>query len=303
MSSILLSLAPLIGLILIGYYLKQKTFLSTDFWSGAEKLNYYLFFPAMLFGNLAKADIQFSMVQTIVMMLAVVLGIICLILIILKKILDIPATRFGVYMQANARFNTYIGLAIVTSLFPPQAFTIFAVLLAISIPVVNILSVLALSDHSQMNYRMILLSLMKNPLILGCIFGILFNLSGLALAESLAQLMKLLAACSLPLGLMCVGAALQFVALKASLLPLLLNTVSRLLLVPALAFLTAGWLGLKPIELQVFILYFALPTASASYILTKVCGGDSQLMAGIISLQMLCAAVSLPLILTLVLPL
>ena len=301
MSSILLSLVPLIGLIVIGYYLKHKAFLSAEFWSGAEKLNYYLFFPAMLFGNLAKADIQFSMVQTILMMLAVVLGIVCLLLISLKKILLIPASRFGVYMQANARFNTYIGLAIVASLFPAQGFTIFAVLLAISIPVVNILSVLALSDHSQMNYRMILLSLIKNPLILGCVFGILFNLSGLSLNESLADLCKLLAACSLPLGLMCVGAALQLVALKASLGSLLLNTVSRLLLVPTLAFFAASWLGLKPIELQVFVLYFALPTASASYILTKVCGGDSQLMAGIISLQMLCAAVTLPFILGLVL--
>ncbi|MFX4790275.1 AEC family transporter, partial [Acinetobacter baumannii] len=44
------------------------------------------------------------------------------------------------------------------------------------------------------------------------------------------------------------------------------------------------------------VIFFALPTASASYILTKVLGGDSQLMAAVISFQTLCTAVTLPLV-------
>lgn len=299
MQGILLSLFPLIALIIVGYVLKQTAYLNDGFWAGAEKLNYYLFFPAMLFGNLATAQIDLSMINTILMILAIVFGLSCTVLYILKKVLNIHPSRFGVYTQSNIRFNTYIGLAIVASLFHAEGMTIFAILLAISIPVVNVISVLALTEQDGMDFRTITKSLFKNPLIMGCLVGIAFNFSGLPLWAGFESVIRQLAVCSLPLGLMCVGAALQFMALKKDMLPLLVNTFSRLLIMPALAYLVCLWFGFSTLETQIFVLYFALPTASASYILTKVLGGDSQLMAGVISLQIICSAISLPIVLSL----
>lgn len=300
MYSILLSLFPLIAFIIVGFVLKRTAYLNDGFWSGTEKLNYYILFPAMLFGNLATAQIDLSMVNTILIILAVMFGLSCAVLYLLKKILNIHPSRFGVFTQSNVRFNTYIGLAIVASLFPVEGMTIFAILLAISIPIVNIISVLSLTEQDGMDFKTIIQSLLKNPLIMGCIVGILFNLSGLSLWDGLNHFIKQLAACSLPLGLMCVGAALQFMALKKDLFPLIINTVSRLMIMPLLAFFVCRWLGFSNLEIQIFVLYFALPTASASYILTKVLGGDSQLMAGVISLQIICAAITLPIVLNLV---
>jgi len=49
----------------------------------------------------------------------------------------------------------------------------------------------------------------------------------------------------------------------------------------------------------VLVLFFALPTAPTAYVLTRQLGGDSHLMAGLITLQTLLAALSLPLVLTL----
>ncbi len=301
MHSILLSLFPLIALILSGYVLKRTAFLNDGFWVGAEKLNYYVLFPAMLFGNLAAADIHFAMVKSIVMMLSIMLLMVMLALYGLKVILNIRPARFGVMVQSNIRFNTYMGLAIVAALFQQQGMTLFAILLAVSIPVVNVLSVLAFTEKDGMKLNTILLSLLKNPLIMSCIVGIAFNLSELTLWQGAHAYLQQLALCSLPLGLMCVGAALQFLALKKDLKPLLINTFSRLMLIPLIALLIVKWLGFTELETQVFVLYFALPTASASYILSKVLGGDSQLMAGIISLQTLCAAVTLPIILSFIL--
>lgn len=301
MHSILLSLFPLIALILSGYVLKRTAFLNDGFWAGAEKLNYYVLFPAMLFGNLAAADIHFAMVKSIVMMLSIMLLMLMLALYGLKVILNIRPARFGVMVQSNIRFNTYMGLAIVAALFQQQGMTLFAILLAVSIPVVNILSVLAFTEKDGMKLNTILLSLLKNPLIMSCIVGIAFNLSELKLWQGAHAYLQQLALCSLPLGLMCVGAALQFLALKKDLMPLLINTFSRLMVIPLIALLIVKWLGFTELETQVFVLYFALPTASASYILSKVLGGDSQLMAGIISLQTLCAAVTLPIILSFIL--
>ena len=65
---------------------------------------------------------------------------------------------------------------------------------------------------------------------------------------------------------------------------------------PSFAFGIASWLQLDALQSVIIVTFFALPTASASYILTRYFKGDSQLMAGVISLQTLCFALSFPLL-------
>ena len=297
MTQIFLSLFPLLALIFGGNILKRTKFLTDGFWSGAEKLNYYLLFPAMLFANLSTATIHLGMIKTIFTVLISILLITCIVLYVIRATQKTDAARFGVYMQSMVRFNTYMGLAIVAALFSQQGMTILAITLAMCIPIVNVLSVLALTRQDNMDAQSILLSVLKNPLIMACVVGIAFNFSGLSLWAGFTDLIKQLAICSLPLGLLCVGAALQFTELKKELWVLFLNTFARLLIMPALAYMGCRFLHLSQLETQVLVLFFALPTASASYILTKVLGGDHQLMAGVISLQTLCSAFTLPLVL------
>ena len=115
------------------------------------------------------------------------------------------------------------------------------------------------------------------------------------LPESISQSLKLVAGMSLPLGLLCVGAALQFDALKYAGRALILNTFGRLILVPILAYLGCLLFGLAAFETMIVVVFFSLPTASAAYVLTKYFQGDSQLMAAIISLQTLCFGLTFPL--------
>ena len=294
---ILVALFPLIALIATGYFVKKTVFVEDSFWQGAEKLNYYVLFPAMLFANLADAEIKLSAIQNVVVTLSIVFFIGLIALYALKAIYKTRTQQFGVYVQSNLRFNSYIGIAVVAALFHQPGMTIFAILLVLGIPVVNIFSVLALTHSGKMNPLQVFISLLKNPLIVGALSGGIFNLSGLELWDGLSAFLKQLALCSLPLGLMCVGAALSFKGLGSNLVPLWVNTVSRLILMPALAYITCVFLNIPQLEMQVLVLFFALPTASSAYILTKVLGGDSQLMAGVISLQTLIAAFTLPFIL------
>ena len=100
----------------------------------------------------------------------------------------------------------------------------------------NVFSVLALTSADQMKPLNVVISLFKNPLIMGCIVGGLFNVSGLTLWVGFEGFLKQLALCSLPLGLMCVGAALQFKGLSRDLFPITLNTLARMFIMPSLAF-------------------------------------------------------------------
>jgi len=295
---ILTSLFPLIGLISFGYLLKRRQWLSDDFWRGAEKLNYYALFPVMLFLNLATAKIQMNVIQDVVLVVFSIMAVVSIALYILRHIYQISYARFGVYVQGLLRFNTYIGLAAVSTLFHQQGMTIFAVIMVLCIPLVNILSVLAFTRSHEMQLKKIILDLSKNPLILGCVVGGLFNLSGLSLWTGAEQFLKQIALCSLPLGLMCVGAALQFQGFQRDMLPLSLMTFGRLFGMPLIAFLVCKIFQIDALTTQVLVLFFALPTASASYVLTRVYGGDSELMASIISVQTVVAAGSLLMILS-----
>lgn len=52
---VLLALWPAFFLIGFGLFLRKSGFLSSAFWEGAERLNYYFLFPALLISGMAKA--------------------------------------------------------------------------------------------------------------------------------------------------------------------------------------------------------------------------------------------------------
>ncbi|NAR29536.1 AEC family transporter [Acinetobacter haemolyticus] len=296
MNSIILALFPLVALIASGYLFKKYHFLSQDFWAGAEKLNYYILFPALLFNTLSTTKVDFQSLSTAIFAMFFVVLLVTAIMYVLRMFWNIQPARFGVHVQSLVRFNTYIGLALVASLFQKEGMAILVILLALCIPLVNMISVLALTSKEQMAVKPVLIALLKNPLIVSCIVGGVVNVLNIPIWDGLTGLIKLFSASSLPLGLLCVGAALQFMQMKKDIVVLLADTFVRLLAVPALAFLVCTWLGLPSLQTQILVVFFALPTASAAYILTKVLGGDSQLMAAVISFQTLCAAVTLPLV-------
>jgi malonate transporter and related proteins len=299
MLQILVSLWPLFAIILGGLALRRSGFPGDDFWPGAERINYFILFPALLLRNLATAPLANPALPRLALAVVLVLALAWIALLLVRRGRGWPPARFGVHAQGTIRFNTYIGLATTASLLGPAGVTQAAMLLAVTVPTVNVLSVHAFAG-SGLRWRALLPMLAKNPLILACLAGTLANIAGLPLAGGLDQLLGLLAATSLPLGLLCVGAALQPQELKSEVGSLAGSAAVRLLAVPALAFAAARLLDLPPTAGAVLVIFFALPTAPTSYVLTRQLGGDAHLMAGIITFQTLAAALTLPLVLRLV---
>jgi predicted permease len=294
---LLLALWPLFALIVGGFYLRRWAFPNDAFWPGAERLNYFILFPALLFSSLASAPLDNPALPRLALAVMLALGLAWLALLVLRRLRGWPAGRFGAFTQGALRFNTYLGLAAVGSLFGQAGLTLAALMLALMVPTVNVLSVWSLTAERGVSVRSLLLPIAKNPLILACLGGALVNLSGLGLPGGSERLLGLLAAASLPLGLLCVGAALKPEQLSGEAPALASNSLLRLCAMPLLAWAVAYALQLPAMETSVLVLFFALPTAPTAYVLTRQLGGDSQLMAGIITLQTLLAAISLPLLL------
>lgn len=293
MIELLLALWPLFALIVGGYVLSRRGFPNEAFWPGAERLNYFILFPALLFNSLATAPLDNPQLPRMALAVLLGLGIAWLALLVVRRLCGWPAARFGAFSQGILRFNTYLGLAAVGSLFGQPGLTLAALMLALMVPTVNVLSVWSLTAERGVSARSLLLPIIRNPLILACLAGALVNLSGLGLPGGSGRLLSLLAAASLPLGLLCVGAALKPEQLGGEVPALAWNSLLRLLLMPLLALAVAVGLQLPTMESTVLVLFFALPTAPTAYVLTRQLGGDANLMAGIITLQHLLAAASL----------
>ncbi len=76
------ALIPLVVLIAMGYVLKRYRFLTVEFWQGAERLNYWILFPVLLFSSLATVHFNvgqvlpaLAVVFTVTLLMSVVLWV------------------------------------------------------------------------------------------------------------------------------------------------------------------------------------------------------------------------------------
>lgn len=290
------ALGPLFALILIGLFLGALDYPGGDFWARAERLIYYILFPALLVHVLATADVT----QVPVIRLAFVcLGPTLLAaasLWQLRRHFSPDNTAFTSVFQGTVRFNSYVAIAGAEALHGSIGTTVAAVALALLVPTVNVLSVLCfvLTSRHRTSFAHSLLVLLRNPLILACILGIVLNLTGIGLPGWSESVFALTARAALPLALIAVGVALRPASLLRSGRALWLTSLVKLAILPAITLGLAVVVGLNPVSRDVALLFAACSTATSAYILSRQLGGDSELMASLITAQTLLAMITLP---------
>ena len=289
-----------IALIALGFYLFQSKTLDEKFWNGAEKLNYYVLFPSLLFSSLASANMHMGNIDTILLVIFTMTLLIIVSTYLFAKLNKTPFSQFGVYIQGLIRFNTYIGLSIATTLQNPDIKSILVNILAIVIPFVNVVSIISLTPKNHLNFKHIFISLIKNPLISSCLIGIAFNFLHIPIWSGFQNLLQAFSNSSLMLGLLCVGTAIQLKGIQTYLKTALIMSFTRLVILPIITFIILQFFQLPYAAIIAIMIFFSIPTASASYILTKLLHGDYQLMAAVISLQTILSVFTLAIMLSLV---
>lgn len=300
--AILSALGPIFFLIVLGYVLRRSQFPGEVFWPGVEKLTYFLLFPALLVHKLALADLGDYAIAPLAQVISLTLAAITLFLFLLRPALRVDGPAFSSIYQGSIRFNTYVGLAAAGALFHLPGSTLAALAIAILIPLVNVLCVGVLTQqagiHSPAPWN-VLRALMRNPLILACLLGILLNIGGLGLPLGSQSVLDILARAALPLGLLAVGAGLHLRIAFNRRRELLSTAAIKLLMLPALTYGLSLIIGLDALETTILVLFAALPGAPSSYILARQLGGDAQLMAAIVTVETAFSLFTLPGILAL----
>jgi len=289
--SIALLLIPDFALILFGFLLNRFTDWGRSFWGGLEKLIYFVLFPALLFGSIAKTRIDFAAASP-ALTTAVVIVLLGIALAWLARYIFKPDEKtFASAFQTAFRFNSYIGLAIAGRLHGEAGIAAFGIVIGIVVPLCNVASVWALARHSN---AALWKELIQNPLIISTVGGVLYSLSGLPLPEVLQMLISRLGAASLACGLLCVGAALTFANAHKHAGLIGYFTAIKLIAMPLAAIFLAHALGVEGVFFDMVILLAACPTATSAYVLAVRMGGDGTLVAQSVTISTLCGMIAMP---------
>lgn len=300
-TALLMALAPIAALIALGAALRQSRFLSEAFWPPAERLGYFVLLPALFVHGLATARLDGIPVAAMAtVLIGSTLGV-SAVLVSMRNRIRVDDAAFTSVFQGGVRFNNYVGVTAVAGLFGPHGIALAAVANAALVPTVNVLCVLVFARHGPRHPQVRALvrttarQLVTNPLVVACVLGIGLQMSGLGLPPVVEPVLKALGQASLPLGLLCVGAALDWRGLSRWAMPVGVSSVVKFGLMPLATWCACTALGLHGREAIACVVFQSLPTASSSYIMARQLGGDAPLMAGIVASQTLLAALTLPL--------
>jgi predicted permease len=290
MSAALL-LLPDFLLIALGAMLRRAPAFEGAFWSGAERLVYWVLFPALLFRSLALAPFRIGDATALI---GVGLGFTVagmLLSALAAPLLRLPKATFAACFQCAFRFNTYVALAVASRIGGEAGVALMSLLVGVLVPVVNVAAVAMLARGGESSFWR---ELARNPLILACVAGLAWNALSLPLPPLPARVLEQLASAALPLGLLAVGAGLR---LDRGTLPLAAiawwNGI-KLIALPAIAWGLARAFALPPLETAIAVAMAAVPTATSAYILAMQMNRTGAPVAMLISSGTLLAAVTLP---------
>ncbi len=297
--SVALALVPIMLLIGFGVLLRQRGLLSAAFWPEAERLGYFILLPMLFFHGLATARLDALPIAGIALTLVVATLAVAGAVVALRPLMRIDGPGFTSVFQGSVRFNNYVGVTLAAGLFGAEGVALAAICNAVVVPLVNVLCVLVFARHGavRQGWRGVGRQIATNPLVMGCAGGMLFQLLGLRLPEGVEPALRVLGAAALPVGLLCVGAALDFGTARQWIGPLAAASSAKFVALPLVTLAFGIVLGLEGTALLVALLFQAMPTASSAYVMARQLGGDAPLMAGITAGQTVLAAIAVPLML------
>lgn len=307
-----LAILPVIALVALGHLARRFRIIAPENWPGVEQLGFRLLFPAILLTSIYRSELSLGALGPYVLGLSVAFAATGLAAILTRRPLRLRNPRFTSMFQGSMRFNSLLVLAVAANGLGPAALSDLAVAMAFLIPVFNISSIIMLAlfppenDHARLTsgrrqtWRRITTEIARNPLVLGCLAGLVLNVTGVTLPDWVLAPLDWLGQGALAVGLLSVGAGIEIRRLWQSDPAMWIGVAMRLAMCPALFLLIAMMLGLPSDQIASGVLLTAAPAASVGFILARQMGGDADFYADMFTWQTVLSALTLSLWLILV---
>lgn len=299
-----LALLPVFLVIVVGYVLRRTKLVGDEQWATVDHLCYYVLFPAIMFKEIAGADFTGVPVWSMAfaMMAAIIAMSIGLFLVRapLRVAMAMDGPQYSSFFQGATRWHTFIALAIIPIYFGPKSLALGGLAVAAMTPLLNVINVAVISYTARgepPSAQQLLRAMLRNPFILATLGAVLWRMLYLPTPDLGLKVLAIVGSGALGLALLTVGAGLRIEEALSAKAPVLAATFLKLLIMPLLMVAFLRLFGVTGQAFAVAVLCGAVPTGSGAYVLARQMGGDAPLVANILTLQVICAVVTIPLVL------
>ena len=279
---------PLLLLMVTGWFCRRIGLLPDHLVKDVNQLVYRVFLPVNLCYSVMNTpyDTEVSGLAFFLISggLLVQFGFLFLVVPHLEK----DRKKIGVMIQAMGRANyAFFGIPLVAMLFPGQDTSLAALMVTVTVPIYNTMSVIALCiwGEGEMKPGKIVLNILKNPLIVSSLLGFALWLLHFQPPAFLKNTMSDLAKIATPLALFTLGGAIQFSSAKAHVRQLLIVIPWRLFIAPLVFMAICVACGIRGVALACAFIAFGAPVAVSSYPMAQQMGGDGELAAECVAIS------------------
>ena len=239
-----------------------------------------VFLPLLVFFNIYKTDLTSSFDMSLLLFAVVGVLLQFIISLCLVILLEHDNARRGVMLQGMFRSNFVLfGIPISTALFGDSAAGLASILIAVIIPLYNMLAVVSLESFNGKKPSLwkILVGILTNPLIIASAVGILFVVFHIPLPTVLYKTVSDLSIIATPLAFVILGASFSFGETGRCVRDLCITLGAKLVTYPLLFIALAILMGFRDAHLAVLLTVFGSPIAVSSFTMAQQMGGDDKL--------------------------
>jgi hypothetical protein len=275
-------------MIAFGYGLYRYGTLDDAFVEKASRLVFNFALPALLFSTISTSSVgQLANFTVIGAGMAGTLLVFVAMLLTTSVLIKNKQDR-GVVIQGSFRSNMgIIGLAYCANAYGSEGLAYGSVYLGGLTILYNLLSVAVLNVYQdkQSSYTKIAKDIVTNPIILSIVAGLLASILAVKLPQIATNSIQYFAQLTLPLALLCTGAALRFSTMRQNGLASLFSITVKCVVYPIVIVAVAVLAGVEGMALMIVFLMAISPTAAASYVMARKIGGNHELAAQIIAIS------------------
>ena len=291
---------PIFLVMVIGYILKQIGMLNDNFVTVANKFNFKVTLPFMLFKDIAGVDIKVVFDIKYVLFCAIVSTICFWVVWGTAKLLVRDKTIRGAFVQSSFRGSAAVmGLAFIQNIYGASAMG--PLMIVSAVPLYNIFSVIVLTFEANDNMgidkkekiKQAGINICKNPIILSILAGLIAALLGIHFPTLVDKTISNVAQMATPLALITIGAGFEGRKALAKIAPTMVASTIKLVLQPLVFLPVAAWMGFTGEKMIAILIMLASPTTPSCYIMAKSMNNDEVLTASVIVTTTLMAAFTL----------
>ena len=272
---------PLLIMMVVGFAARHLGWVDNHATKQMNACVFRIFLPLLLTFNIMDTP-QDAAVDTRTLIYALITTMLCFAVLftLIPRLVKERRDR-GVIIQCVARSNYAIfGIPLVNMMYPNADVSIAAMMVAIVVPVFNVMSTIALminGSDQKPDAKKILKGVATNPLIIATAAGFLLWQLNVTLPVVLDKPLRNLANISSPLALFVLGASLDFGKARANAKLLTWSVLGRLVFVPGVFLTGAALLGIRDVALASLIAVYASPCSVSSYPMAQQMGGNDDL--------------------------